>query len=923
MKGKPDDVLYEGVMWKRGRRKEWFSIIKPWAERTIKLLRCGKIQYFDNDRMRGELNILGARVVEKSPEEAEGRNFAFEIICVDDNEGSLLMSAKTRSEMNCWIKCVMLVATDSWEKAKEAESTASARAMPFPVRIRSTEFQDRTSTWALANQTVSGRLSTVGLSPEEEDIFMRQCDLNCELWKDTLAPEVRAVITSLRLHIECSEMGISDDSTGYNDIKSPQLPPKGLVRKETEANIWFSNMSKKSVSKQQSIKQFIGIMPAESEKHENYNSVDSNVSDLTPSTPERDRVLSARTDGELSPVSNQPPIRRGSLAGVKAVLGINRSQGIESRELISYEPWLVIGPKEWTKVPMPLDVSPRSRLFQAVEDGNVSYITQMQMTHLSPGSSEASSLTAQFNEMEYGIPLLHKTMSYGRSECLQLMLSHNIDTRPHLRGSLDATEQSLHPQLLGWTAGETALHAACTPIPAHVDAQTVHRRTQGQLECLSILIKHLQGNRTSMPSTPQNDAIKTSDLNYQTPFERWSPLHKAAWLGLEGHVRLLLSFRNLSHKNVSTDEESKPITNIDYVNVDLRDTYGFTALHLACAAGHVACVAALLEAGADLTLEGGECLNAAKNGNLFTAVHLAAFKGHANVLEYLCKLDPAVAGFATKESYRTFLIKRHSKGLFEGGVDYFSALSGSVKCLQTCLDHGMLTGLTTPGGSSDSNGNPPNEGAAPIHYAARHCHEQAVLFLIKNGANLSRKGFMRRTPILEAAQGGNIVIIDMLVSSGGLLSDKDSRGNTALHVAAAANNLKAVQMLTERYGLVDTIRNAEGKTALDVALTHDHGDIVRYLRSCLSQSNHNQEDFIPREEVSRRGSYKPPMAYYASNVIGDGSAKLPSTLPAAIAVSESPTALSVSASLFTGDSNSPRVVQVVQTQDTSSSETDA
>lgn len=874
----PDDVLFEGMMFKKGRRKEWFSIIKPWAERTIKLIRSGKVQYFDNDKLRGEVNVKGAHVVERSPEEAEGRFFAFEIVSADEKEASLLLSAKTRVEMNSWIKCVLLVATNAWENAKDAESTSSARAMPFPVRIRAPDLADRSSMWCLANQSVLGRLSSTGLNSEEEDALVKQCEKHSCLWKETLSSQERAVLLSLRMQLDANEQMQAEAAGNMQEAGGKHKP---LRHKESESNLWVKRLGQKAASKERSIKQYLGFAGASMhegfEKEERVSSCDSSAGDSqASSSPERSSSM-REGQGEVSPVVS---VRRGSLAGVKANLAINKVAVNEVKnrdeEGVLYEPWVVLTTADGipaTPKPITWVTQSRPRVFTAIEEGNEAYIQQL----CNGGKADVAALNARLAELEYGVTVLHTVMSYGRPDIMRLFLSQPQTSRPRLRSVIadtTAMEQSHSSKLVGWMVGESILHAACTRF-VDQESEEGQRRQQGQVECLQLAIDHMQ------TEDAEDSSNATHDINQPTKLSRWTPLHKAAWFGLVGHVKLLLSYRktdtnvkegkegaaakedNCEGKAVEAGDGWESEEDDALLNVDKRDASGFTALHLAAAAGHLLCVQALLEGGANMMLSGGpgygELDATTKSTNFFTVAHLAAYGGHAHVLEYLFSLDPAKLSFKLRSVYdkaalQTLFCKRHCRGGCERGVDYFAVLSGAVEAVQVCQDHGFLSCATAEGSNAVSDALCAGAGTSPLHAAAFKANEDIVSFLLRNDANVSKLSNMHRTPLHEACRGGNPKVIDALVSAGASFNDKDFWGNTVMHLAAGANKLSAVKCLVERYSVDISHRNTEGATALDVALARDHGEVVRYLKNHVEAAPADG-DVIPVQDQTRRSSY--------------------------------------------------------------------
>ena len=130
-----EDVIIQSTMMKKGRKKDWFSLINPWAERRIVLNSGGVIKYFDGAKYRGEINIMECQIFTKKPEEAEGKNFAFTIQPKNSDEPPLMISAMNERERDIWIQCIIYVSNGLWDCAKEAESISEARKMPFPVKV--------------------------------------------------------------------------------------------------------------------------------------------------------------------------------------------------------------------------------------------------------------------------------------------------------------------------------------------------------------------------------------------------------------------------------------------------------------------------------------------------------------------------------------------------------------------------------------------------------------------------------------------------------------------------------------------------------------------------------------------------------------------------------------------------------------------
>ena len=77
-------------------------------------------------------------IVEKSIEEADGMNFAFEISNTIKNDSPLLVSAPSAAEKEKWIKLIKrIIARDTWGSAASFEKIVElTESLPFVRRKR-------------------------------------------------------------------------------------------------------------------------------------------------------------------------------------------------------------------------------------------------------------------------------------------------------------------------------------------------------------------------------------------------------------------------------------------------------------------------------------------------------------------------------------------------------------------------------------------------------------------------------------------------------------------------------------------------------------------------------------------------------------------------------------------------------------------
>jgi len=108
----------------------------------------------------------------------------------------------------------------------------------------------------------------------------------------------------------------------------------------------------------------------------------------------------------------------------------------------------------------------------------------------------------------------------------------------------------------------------------------------------------------------------------------------------------------------------------------------------------------------------------------------------------------------------------------------------------------------------------PNEG---LMHAIYHNNIEGVKMSLAAGANVNTSNnFLgwESTPLIEAAQKGNLQVVQWLIDGGADLDASDLHGKTALMWAAGSGYDKVVQLLIDN-GADFERKDNEGKTALD------------------------------------------------------------------------------------------------------------
>lgn len=292
-----------------------------------------------------------------------------------------------------------------------------------------------------------------------------------------------------------------------------------------------------------------------------------------------------------------------------------------------------------------------------------------------------------------------------------------------------------------------------------------------------------------------------ADLNIPAD-NRTLPLHCAAHNGYKDIAKLFLE------KGARVNE---------------RDFNNSTALIHACNHSAVEMVALLLQHGADPNI-------VRKSG--ISPLHLAAYNGYEDIAELLLK-NGAKANERNVNNNTplafSFFCFCENKNLY----------GPSAKIIQLLLEH-----------KADPN-IPASNGSCPLHYAAQAGHEDMVELLLKNGAEVDKRGNGNATALAFACGYGdksshrpNEKVVQLLLNSGANPNIYASNESNPLHCAIRAHYKNIVELLLKNGAKVNETGSGNSNT-FDLAL--------RCLNSASKKNRSSSEQIL--KLICRHGTY--------------------------------------------------------------------
>ncbi len=258
---------------------------------------------------------------------------------------------------------------------------------------------------------------------------------------------------------------------------------------------------------------------------------------------------------------------------------------------------------------------------------------------------------------------------------------------------------------------------------------------------------------------------------------------------------------------------------LDLQRAETPDDNGhrFTALMFAVQWGEPDIVRDLLASGARAGVRN-------KDGE--TALHLAAWAGHAEILELLCAhlatvhalqvegqgIAPALPG--TLDTLDTY--GRAALGMAAG--------RGHYRACKLLLDKGASVELDDDN-SDDENASKVQQ---PLFCAAENGHAAVCALLLQHDASVDTRNTSGETPLILAASHGHLAVCTLLVEHGADMGVESNYGWTPLADAVYGESEQVVRYLLEQ-GAAPNQQNSDGKTALMEACRQGSANLVELL----------------------------------------------------------------------------------------------
>ncbi|XP_006635081.2 CARD- and ANK-domain containing inflammasome adapter protein [Lepisosteus oculatus] len=307
------------------------------------------------------------------------------------------------------------------------------------------------------------------------------------------------------------------------------------------------------------------------------------------------------------------------------------------------------------------------------------------------------------------------------------------------------------------------------------------------------------------------------------------------------------------------------------VKMDLRDRKGRTALHRAAENGHSMAVKSLVQAGANIYAMDKESKTplhlAAQNKHLNsvkilveeeikichnqrTFLHMAALKDNSHLAQILLQEGAPVDAKDNQKKTALFHavhsgFEKTARVLLEAGAKLDSSIIEAAFNLNSQSMYSLLL--------QHAKGLSPDTMVSALFKAVQKNLQGVIAALIDRGTDINARNGMQYTPLLLAAELGNLEAVKILVAKKASLDEKLPNHNSALHLAAQSGNLPVLKLLLEK-GMDVNMPGPVDQTPLHLAALHNKPDVVEVLIRHGAQVNAvTKEVLTPLHIASQQG----------------------------------------------------------------------
>ncbi|XP_041363273.1 ankyrin repeat and KH domain-containing protein 1-like [Gigantopelta aegis] len=269
--------------------------------------------------------------------------------------------------------------------------------------------------------------------------------------------------------------------------------------------------------------------------------------------------------------------------------------------------------------------------------------------------------------------------------------------------------------------------------------------------------------------------------------------------------------------------------------VEVHNENGHTPLMEAASAGHVEVARILLDNGAGINTHSNEFKE--------SALTLACYKGHLEMVKFL--LEAGADQEHKTDEMHTALMEASMDGhvevarlLLDSGAQVNMPADSfeSPLTLAACGGHVDLASLLIERGANIEEVN--DEGYTPLMEAAREGHDEMVVLLLSHNAYINgQTEETQETALTLACCGGFLEVADFLIQAG---ADIELGCSTPLMEAAQEGHLELVNYLLKSKAKVHA-QTGTGDTALTYACENGHTDVAEILLEHGADLEHESE----------------------------------------------------------------------------------